>query len=126
MIFSQRYGGCCDLATFYDAIELPSSSKLATVAAYLGVTPRTLRSWLDCRTEPPRSAVAALFFESRFGRDAVAKAAANDAAAYFQLARSLEAEAVALRHAIAALRVENAALKSAAALHHYIAANDAA
>lgn len=126
MIFSQRYGGCCDLATFYDAIELPSSSKLDSVAAYLGVTPRTLRSWIDCRTEPPRSAVAALFFESRFGRDAVAKAAANDAAAYFQLARSLEAEAVALRRATDALRAENAALKAAAARHHYIAANDAA
>jgi transcriptional regulator with XRE-family HTH domain len=125
VFIASRFAGCCDFATFYDALDVPTRGKLEAVARYLDVSPRTVSAWLNGTREPPAAAVRALMLESHFGRQAIACAAENDARTYYGLARALQSELDEANRRIEALRVENAALKRAH-LPPKVAANDAA
>ncbi|MBN8506124.1 MAG: hypothetical protein J0L58_16795 [Burkholderiales bacterium] len=62
----------------------------------LGVTPRTVRRWLQAG-HAPRPAMLALFWVTRWGLSAVDAEAANRAALYFALAESRRRQVEALR-----------------------------
>lgn len=69
---------------------------VSDVACYLSVTPRTVRRWLDCTVNVPRSAVIALWFESHYGHAAIAAETMNQCAALRGVAKGLEREKAAL------------------------------
>jgi hypothetical protein len=73
---------------------------LNKVAAFLGVTPQTLKRWQATDTAP-RAALLALFYESRWGYSLMYTTAHNGEMRYRQLAQSLERTNAALR-----LRIE--------------------
>ena len=71
MFQASRIGGCCDFATFFEALPIPARDRIAAVSRFLDVSPASVRLWLSGRRDPPRAAVIALWHESAYGRAAV-------------------------------------------------------
>jgi ParB-like chromosome segregation protein Spo0J len=74
--------------------DLPATP--AQVARHLGVSDATMANYRRA-DQAPRPVMLALFWESRWGRDAADKEAARWAAVQFARARSFEREAARLR-----------------------------
>lgn len=72
------------------------------IAAYLGVTERTVYGW-KATDAPPRAALLALFWESSYGLSAINAELHNAAQVYKSLSDSLNLEAQNLRMRIARL-----------------------
>ena len=68
---------------------------LNKVAAFLGVTPQTLKRW-QRQDNAPRAALLALFYESRWGYSLMYTTAYNGEMRYRQLAQALERKNAAL------------------------------
>jgi hypothetical protein len=71
------------------------------VARYLEVSERTVRRWLAQDGAPPRAAVIALWFESHYGRQAVAGRYMTEAQNWRAAADAYKAQNDALRAALA-------------------------
>lgn len=74
----------------------------AQVARHLGVTHRTLQRWVAAG-DAPRSALLAMYWESRWGRSAMDAQLVNDARIAHGLVSSLQSENATLRARIARL-----------------------
>lgn len=92
--------------------DLPATPE--KVARHLGISPRTMRSYMQAGAAP-RPVMLALFWETRWGRSAADCEAANFAAIHYRRAQSAERQNVALVRQIAVLECELAKSDSGAA-----------
>lgn len=123
MVFlSERAYGSGVFSSSFDDLNVPSFNRLSAVASFLGVTPATVNAWRTGKRTPPRSAVAALWLESRSGRAEASNHAQNGAAIHQAHALSLQRENAALRARIDTLTLELDRAKLAAP--GPVAAND--
>lgn len=118
---SNIYGSEC-MRRAYDTIPIESHKRALAVSKLLGVTERTLSSWLTGKSTPPRSAVIALWHESHEGRATVAGHAAEGLRLHRSHAESLQLQVAEMRATIAALHAEIDALKRSQT--HDLAANE--
>lgn len=85
------------LSTMLDDLEHPPT---ATLARWLGVSPRTAARWVAA-DDAPRPVLLALFWCTRWGRSEIECAAVNDAARLASLADAMAAQVVALQRELA-------------------------
>lgn len=111
LFFAENRYGCTDFATFFEAIELPRSQKLAAVSKFLDVTPSTINAWLTHKRTPPRAAVIALFHECPYGLSATSSHSEHAALLQRGVNNSLRAENDKLRLAIHTLQDELTTVK---------------
>ena len=65
---SERIGGACQFAIFYDALNCPRHERTRVTSNFLGITEQTLRRYLSGKAEPPAPFVRLLFFNRTNGR----------------------------------------------------------
>lgn len=111
LFFAENRYGCTDFATFFEAIELPRSQKLAAVSKFLDVSPATVNAWLTHKRTPPRAAVIALFHESPYGLSATSSHSEHAVLLQRGVNNSLRAENDKLRAAIQTMQIELATIK---------------
>lgn len=90
MFFAQNEYGSARLFAAYDSLPIVRAHKLRDTAKFLGVTERTLSSWLTGKTDPPRAVVYAIWHESPAGRAATTAHSEQAAHLWRTLAKSQE------------------------------------
>lgn len=122
LFFAENLFGSADFATFFEAIELPRSQKLAAVSKFLDVTPSTINAWLTHKRTPPRAAVIALFHECPYGLSATSSHSEQAVLLQRGVNNSLRSENEKLRAAIQTMQTELATIKRSGT--HPAAMND--
>lgn len=112
---AEGIAGSCFFARAFDALPVPSVSRITDVAALLDVSPRTVRAWINGTREPPRAAVIALWHESHLGRSVTAPHSEYGAYLARSMADTLARDLDAARATIDALSRELAEAKRASA-----------
>lgn len=121
--FSTGHSGPHDFATFYEAIPIITTGKSAAVCSLLDIKRDTLTRYLTGKTNPPKSMVRLLFHECHYGRSATDAHAHEGYLIERRRAVGLQSEIDQLNATLAALELENDALKRADAYGADVAAN---
>lgn len=110
---SERIGGACQFAIFYDALNCPRHERVRVTSKFLGITEQTLRRYLSGKAEPPAPFVRLLWHESHFGRETLDNHTHYGMVLERAVAESYKALNKQLRDRIAQLETEMLEIKSA-------------
>jgi hypothetical protein len=110
---SERIGGACQFAIFYDALNCPRHERVRVTSQFLGITEQTMRRYLSGKAEPPAPFVRLLWHESHFGRETLDSHTHFGMVTLRGLTASLEQRNAKLLGRIAQLETEIADMKTA-------------
>lgn len=111
--FAERLSGSDFFRRVFEALPLPSTTRIDDVAGFLDVSPASIRAWITGKREPPRAAVIAIWHESHLGRAVTSAHSEYGETLARNYAASCEREMERMRATIEALRLELAAVKQA-------------